>query len=57
MSLTEFDEKTFVDGIREEGRVEGRLEEIFNSVQSGDYGVNRGAQKANLLFLISNLLN
>lgn len=27
---------------------EGRLEEIFDSVQSGDYGVERGAQKANM---------
>ena len=48
VSLTEFEEKTFVDGIRAEGRVEGRLEEIFNSVQSGDYGVDRGAQKTNM---------
>lgn len=26
----------------------GRLSEIFDSVQSGDYGVDRGAQKANM---------
>ncbi|WP_156885090.1 hypothetical protein [Oribacterium sp. NK2B42] len=26
MCITEFDEKTFVDGIREEGRIEGREE-------------------------------
>ena len=46
--LTEYEEKTFVDGIRAEGRAEGRLEEIFDSVQSGDYGVERGAQKTNM---------
>lgn len=33
---------------RAEGREEGRLEEIFDSVQSGDYGVERGAQKTNM---------
>ena len=26
----------------------GRLSVIFDSVQSGDYGVDRGAQKANM---------
>ena len=50
--ITEYDEKTFVDGIREEGRVEGReegrLSEIFDSVQAEDYGVERGAQKAGM---------
>ena len=54
--ITEYDEKTFVDGIREEGRVEGRAEgrvegrlsEIFDSVQAEDYGVERGAQKAGM---------
>ena len=46
--ITEYDEKTFVDGICEEGRVEGRLSEIFDSVQAEDYGVERGAQKAGM---------
>ena len=50
--ITEYDEKTFVDGIRAEGRaegrVEGRLSEIFDSVQAEDYGVERGAQKAGM---------
>ena len=46
--ITEYDEKTFVDGIRAEGREEGRLSEIFDSVQSEDYSVERGAQKANM---------
>jgi len=31
--ITEFDEKTFVDGIREEGRIEGR-EEGMEKMQS-----------------------
>ncbi len=50
--ITEYDEKTFVDGIRAEGRAEGRTEgrlsEIFDSVQAEDYGVERGAQKAGM---------
>ena len=46
--ITEYDEKTFVDGIRAEGRAEGRLSEIFDSVQAEDYGVERGAQKAGM---------
>ena len=33
---------------REEGRQEGRLSEIFASVQEGDYSVSRGAQKADM---------
>lgn len=44
MCITEYDEKTFVDGIR----AEGRLSEIFDSVQAEDYGVERGAQKAGM---------
>lgn len=46
--ITEYDEKTFVDGIRAEGRAEGRLSEIFDSVQAEDYGIERGAQKAGM---------
>ena len=46
--ITEYDEKTFVDGIRAEGRAEGRLYEIFDSVQAEDYGIERGAQKAGM---------
>lgn len=37
----------FDSGI-EKGIEKGRLSEIFDSVQSGDYGVDRGAQKANM---------
>lgn len=33
---------------REEGLAEGRKTEVFVSVQEGDYGVVRGAQKLNL---------
>ena len=33
---------------REEGLAEGRKKEVFMSVQEGDYGVVRGAQKLNL---------
>ena len=33
---------------REEGREEGRELEVFASVQEGDYGIERGAQKLNL---------
>ena len=31
--------------MREEGREQGREEEIFLSVQEGDYGTRRGAEK------------
>ena len=56
MCLTEFDEKKYEDVLREEGREEGLAEgiekgrktEVFVSVQEGDYGVARGAQKLNL---------
>lgn len=56
MCLTEFDEKKYEDVLREEGREEGLAEglarvrktEVFVSVQEGDYGVVRGAQKLNL---------
>ena len=60
MCLTEFDEKKYEDVLREEGRIEGRKEgrkegreqgrkaEVFLSVQEGDYGVLRGAQKLDL---------
>ena len=46
------DEKKYEDVLREEGREEGlargRKTEVFVSVQEGDYGVVRGAQKLNL---------
>ena len=56
MCLTEFDEKKYEDVLREEGREEGLAEglargrktEVFVSVQEGDYGVVRGAQKLNV---------
>ncbi len=64
MCLTEFDEKKYEDVLWEEGREEGLVEglekglekglakgrkiEVFVSVQEGDYGVARGAQKLNL---------
>ena len=56
MCLTEFDEKKYEDVLREEGREEGlaeglakgRKKEVFMSVQEGDYGIMRGAQKLNL---------
>ena len=52
MCLTEFDEKKYEDVLREEGReeglAEGRKTEVFVSVQEGDYGIVRGAQKLNL---------
>ena len=52
MCLTEFDEKKYEDVLREEGREEGlakgRETEVFVSVQEGDYGVERGAQKLDL---------
>jgi len=52
MCLTEFDEKKYEDVLREEGRkeglAEGRKKEVFMSVQEGDYGIVRGAQKLNL---------
>ena len=56
MCLTEFDGKKYEDVLREEGREEGlaeglakgRKKEVFMSVQEGDYGIVRGAQKLNL---------
>lgn len=60
MSIWEFDQELHDEAMREdgkvegkiegkiEGRAEGRIEEIFNSVQEGDYSVERGAQKLNL---------
>ena len=33
---------------REEGLQAGRLQEIFLSVQEGDYSLERGAQKSNM---------
>ena len=38
MCITEYDEKTFVDGIRAEGRANERLEAIQNMLK---YGVSR----------------
>ena len=60
MCRNEFDETKRRDVHREEGREEGMAEglekgfakghktEVFISVQEGDYGVVRGAQKLNL---------
>ena len=48
MCLTEFDEKLYEDVVREEGIQEGRLNEIFSSVEEGDYSIERGAQKAEM---------
>lgn len=33
---------------KEEGIEQGRKTEVFDSVQCGDYGIARGAQKLNL---------
>lgn len=44
MCITEFDEKVFVNGMKEEGR----LEEIYASVEAGDYSIERGAQKTEM---------
>lgn len=48
MCLTEFDEKLYEDVVREEGIQKGRLNEIFSSVEEGDYSIERGAQKAEM---------
>ena len=44
--------KAYSHRLKEEGRVEGRIEgrenEIFTSVQEGDYGIARGAEKLNI---------
>lgn len=60
MCLTEFDEKMYEDVVREEGIKEGlqrglrkgiqegKLTEIFSSVEEGDYSIERGAQKAKM---------
>ncbi len=39
---------TLWDEVREEGREEGLEIEIFQSVQDGDYGVKRGAEKLSI---------
>lgn len=40
--ITEYDEKTFVDGIRAEGRAEGRANERLEAIQNMlKYGVSR----------------
>ena len=36
---------TLWDEVREEGRMAGLCQTIFSSVQEGDYGVSRGAEK------------
>ena len=38
----------YIEEGRKEGREEGRLIEIFSSVQEGDYSIVRGAQKAKM---------
>ena len=44
MTLLMRDDKMREEG-RKEGRRAGREEEIFLSVQEGDYGIKRGAEK------------
>ena len=50
--ITEYNEQVFINGIKEEGREEGleqgRLLEIYHSVQEGDYSVERGAEKTGM---------
>lgn len=50
--ITEYNEELHINNEKkishDEGRIEGREEEIFSSVQEGDYGVKRGAQKLNI---------
>lgn len=44
-------EKGIKEGIKEgieQGIEKGRLSEIFDSVQAGDYSINRGAEKARM---------
>ena len=33
---------------RQEGLAEGRMTEVYSSVQEGDYGIKRGAEKLGL---------
>lgn len=47
MTLLMRDQEMMKKG-REEGILQGRLNEIFSSVQEGDYPVSRGAQKADM---------
>ena len=52
MVLTEFDEKTFVEGIRAEGRVEGRAEgktEGANELAEATKRLKSGSKKEKLL--------
>ena len=33
---------------REDAKREGRMDEVYSSVQEGDYGIERGAKKLNM---------
>ena len=47
MTLQEHYDEKYNEG-HEEGLKQGRLQEIFMSVQEGDYSIERGAQKAGM---------
>lgn len=46
--ITEFNEKVFVNGLLKEGIEKGKMQEVFESVECGDYSIDRGAQKLQL---------
>ena len=48
MCITEYNEKTFVDGIKAEGIAEGRIKEIFSCVQDGLFTAEKGAERLNM---------
>lgn len=48
MCITEYNEKVFVSGIREEGREEGKLIELFELVDAGDLTEERASQRAGM---------
>ena len=45
MLLTEFDEKDYIEGVREEGREEGRNKMIYSLVEDKSISMEKGAQK------------
>ena len=47
MTLQEHYDEKYNEG-HTEGLKQGRLQEIFMSVQEGDYSIERGAQKAGM---------
>lgn len=46
--ITEYNEKSFVNGIREEGRAEGRIKMLVQLVADGTITIQTAAEKAGM---------